>query len=51
MPSSPNPVPNRYEGLMVRGARSGRIRSTAFELQLPQLPTTASFFDQQAKHG
>ncbi len=50
VPSSPNPVPNRYEGLMVRGARSGRIRSTAFELQLPQLPTTASFFDQQAKH-
>ncbi|MCY3673253.1 MAG: phytanoyl-CoA dioxygenase family protein [Alphaproteobacteria bacterium] len=51
VPSSPNPVPNRYEGLMVRGERSGRIRSTAFELQLPQLPTTASFFDQQAKHG
>ncbi|MCY4229811.1 MAG: phytanoyl-CoA dioxygenase family protein [Alphaproteobacteria bacterium] len=50
VPSSPNPMPNRYEGLMVRGERSGRIRSTAFELQLPQLPTTASFFDQQAKH-
>ena len=50
VPSSPNPVPNRYEGLMVRGERSGRIRSTAFELQLPQLPTTASFFDQQAQH-
>ncbi len=51
LPCSPNPVPNRYEGLMVRGQRTGRIRSMAFELELPQLPTTASFFDQQATHG
>jgi len=50
VPGSPNPVPSRYEGLTVRGRRSGRMRSTAFALELPQLPATASFFDQQARH-
>ncbi len=48
---SPNPVPHRYEGLLVRGERTNKVRATQFELELPQLPTTASFFDQQAKHG
>ncbi len=50
VPLSPNPMPNRHEGLIVRGERSGRIRSIAYDISLPQLPTTASFFDQQAKH-
>ncbi len=48
---SPNPVPNRYEGRLVRGERTGRVRSMDYELELPQLPTGASFFDQQARHG
>ena len=48
---SPNPVPSRYEGQLVRGQRSGRVRSIGYELDLPQLPTGASFFDQQARHG
>ena len=48
---SPNPVPNRYEGRLVRGERTGRVRSMNYELELPQLPTGASFFDQQARHG
>ena len=48
---SPNPVPSRYEGWLVRGQRSGRVRSMDYELELPQLPTGASFFDQQARHG
>ena len=48
---SPNPVPSRYEGRLVRGQRSGRVRSIDYELALPQLPTGASFFDQQARHG
>ncbi len=50
VPLSPNPMPNRHEGLIVRGERSGRIRSIAYDISLPQLPKTASFFDQQAKH-
>ena len=48
---SPNPVPSRYEGRLVRGQRTGRVRSIDYELELPQLPTGASFFDQQARHG
>ena len=50
LPLSPNPMPSKYEGLIVRGAASNRVRSIDFELELPQLPDTASFFDQQAKH-
>lgn len=50
VPCSPNPMPTEYEGLLVRGERTGRVRAVPFEIQLPQLPTTASFFDQQAKH-
>ena len=46
-----NPMPTRYEGLMVRGERTGAVRSIDYQIQLPQKPTTASFFDQQAKHG
>ena len=51
VPCSPNPMPHRFEGEIVRGERTGRVRSVPFEMQLPQLPSTASFFDQQAKHG
>ena len=50
-PLSPNPMPSRYEGLIVRGEPTGRVRSIAYEMRLPELPTTASFFDQQAGHG
>ncbi|NJO38891.1 MAG: phytanoyl-CoA dioxygenase family protein [Rhizobiales bacterium] len=48
VPLSPNPVPTRFEGAIVRGERTGRVRSIAFDLDLPQKPSTASFFDQQA---
>lgn len=51
VPYSPNPVPSHYQGLLIRGQRTGRVRSMDFELDLPQMPTTASFFDQQARHG
>lgn len=48
VPCSPNPVPNRHQGEVVRGRRSGQIRSVAFDIPLPQMPDKASFFDQQA---
>ena len=51
VPCSPNPMPTRYQGLVVRGEKTNRVRSIDFEIELPQLPTTASFFDQQALHG
>lgn len=48
VPLSPNPLPSRHEGRIVHGTRSGRVRCVANDLLLPQLPTTASFFGQQA---
>lgn len=51
VPISPNPMPTKYEGLLVRGAETGRIRSVPYEMKLPELPATASFFDQQAQHA
>ena len=49
IPLSPNPVPNKFEGLIVKGENSGRVRTTPFNIILPELPKTASFFDQQAE--
>lgn len=49
VPLSPNPLPNKYEGLMVRGERTNRIRSTVFDVERPEFPKAASFFNQQAK--
>jgi ectoine hydroxylase-related dioxygenase (phytanoyl-CoA dioxygenase family) len=51
VPLSPNPMPHRHEGLLVRGRRSGRVRATAFALELPELLTGASFFEQQQAAG
>ncbi len=50
VPVSPNPMPNEYEGLIVRGEATNQVRSIPYHIDLPQLPSTASFFDQQAKH-
>jgi hypothetical protein len=48
VPLVPNPVPSKHEGLVVRGERTGRVRSKDFTLKLPQKPAQASFFSQQA---
>jgi ectoine hydroxylase-related dioxygenase (phytanoyl-CoA dioxygenase family) len=47
-PLSDNPLPSRYEGMVVHGKATGRVRSTAFDIRLPQKPKGASFFTQQA---
>ncbi|WP_425406923.1 phytanoyl-CoA dioxygenase family protein [Hwanghaeella sp.] len=49
VPLSPNPMPNVDEGRVVRGERTGRIRSVAFDLQAPELPQGTSFFEQQER--
>jgi ectoine hydroxylase-related dioxygenase (phytanoyl-CoA dioxygenase family) len=49
VPCTPNPVPSRHQGELVRGERTGRIRATSYDIPLPQLPESASFFDQQAR--
>lgn len=50
VPLSPSPMPNKFEGVLVSGQRENRVRSVPFELELPELPSTGSFFDQQAEH-
>ena len=47
IPLSPNPLPSKHEGLLVRGEKTGHVRSVPFELKLPQRPTSGSFFNQQ----
>jgi len=44
---TPNPVPNRHDGLLVSGTRSGQIRSQSFDVAIPEFPAGASFFLQQ----
>ncbi|MEH6445002.1 MAG: phytanoyl-CoA dioxygenase family protein [Oceanospirillaceae bacterium] len=48
IPYSSNPMPSKYEGLIVRGEATNTVRSIAYAMDLPEKPTTASFFDQQA---
>jgi len=48
VPYSSNPVPTKFEGLIVSGEKTNKVRSTPYELELPQKPTSTSFFDQQA---
>jgi ectoine hydroxylase-related dioxygenase (phytanoyl-CoA dioxygenase family) len=47
-PLGDNPLPSRYEGMIVHGHATGRVRSTPFDIRLPQKPQGASFFTQQA---
>ena len=51
LPLSPNPLPSRYTGEIVRGQRTNRVRCHSYEMDLPEVPKSASFFDQQAKQG
>ena len=43
-------MPNKFEGLIVHGEATNKVRTISYEMELPQLPSTASFFDQQANH-
>ncbi len=46
---SPNPIPHIFDGEIVRGRYTGRVRSTRYEMDLPEYPKEASFFGQQDK--
>ena len=46
-----NPIPHKYDGEIVRGHYTGRVRSTSFEMEMPEYPKEASFFGQQSKVG
>ena len=48
VPYSPSPVPTKFEGLIVSGKQTNKVRSVDYELELPEKPQATSFFDQQA---
>jgi hypothetical protein len=41
-------VPSKHAGRIVHGRDPGRIRSVAFSMETPEIPSGASFFEQQA---
>lgn len=47
LPYCSNPVPGKHDGLLVRGQKPDTIRTTEFQLRLPEFPKGASFFTQQ----
>ncbi len=48
-PLQVNHIPSVYCGEVVRGERTNRVRCSSYEMEFPEVPTGASFFDQQAK--
>lgn len=46
---SPNALPSTLTHELVRGEVSGRVRCTAYEMELPEVPKGTSFFAQQAE--
>jgi len=49
VPCSPNPVPNKHQGLIVSGEDPQTIRAMDFRIETPEYPDGASFFAQQAE--
>lgn len=48
IPLVPCAVPSRYSGSIVHGRDPGRIRTLDFTMETPEIPSGASFFNQQA---
>lgn len=48
-PLQVNHLPSIYEGEVVRGARTNRVRCSEYEMIYPEVPKGGSFFSQQAK--
>ncbi|MBT6140029.1 MAG: phytanoyl-CoA dioxygenase family protein [Rhodospirillaceae bacterium] len=51
VPIARNPMPNRNEGLIVRGQPAPRARMIDIEVELPQQPKSASFFTVQGQNS
>lgn len=43
-------VPSLHEGEVVRGEATNRVRCSESEMEYPEVPTGASFFNQQTRH-
>ena len=50
-PIARNPMPNRNEGMIVRGRHTRRARLTEATVELPEQPVRASFFAVQEEAG
>lgn len=48
-PLQVNHLPSPHDGEVVRGERTNRVRCSSYEMEYPEVPKTASFFDQQDK--
>ena len=48
-PLQANHIPSKYMEEIVRGEFTSRIRCCEYEMEFPEVPTGASFFEQQAK--
>ena len=44
-----NPLPSELEGMIVRGKKTGTVRSSNYSVELPEYPKEVSFFGQQSK--
>jgi ectoine hydroxylase-related dioxygenase (phytanoyl-CoA dioxygenase family) len=47
IPLAANAVPSIYTGMIAHGQEPGRIQSTDYEMEMPEVPEEASFFAQQ----
>ncbi len=47
-PLAPNHLPSRFDGEVVAGVATNRVRCTSYEMDLPEMPSVASFFAVQA---
>lgn len=44
-----NHIPSKFDGEILRGSRTGRVRTSIFNMELPEYPKETSFFGQQSK--
>lgn len=47
-PLTPNHLPSRFDGEIVAGVETNRVRCSNYEVAIPEMPTAASFFAVQA---
>ncbi len=45
-----NHIPSKFDGEIVRGVKTGRVRASYFDMDLPEYPKETSFFGQQSKN-
>ena len=46
-----NHIPSKFDGEIVRGTKTGRVRTSLFDMKLPEYPKETSFFGQQSKNN